>query len=77
MADPVNQTAEATKDRVEWLETMLRICDIRDHLIFSRRRKFDEALRPLTQRGFPVAYPDAIYCVTRADVDRAEEIANA
>lgn len=62
------------KARHEWVDLMLRVATIRDRLIFWRRLRFDNELRPFTENGqHRIAYPDAIYRITKADVDRAEE----
>lgn len=55
-----------------WLSLMAEIYATRRGLYFSRRKRFDEALRPKTSNGSVIAYPDAIYHLTQADLDRAK-----
>lgn len=76
---PVSQTTEWLLDRapvrpsVEWLALIGEVYEIRSGLIFSARVKFDKALRPpIGEPGMVVDYPDAIYRLTRADLDRAK-----
>jgi len=55
-----------------WLDVMRRVRDARRCLIFSRRNRFDDELRPFTGHGAArIAYPDAIYHVTTDDFERA------
>lgn len=55
----------------EWAAMMVRIRSIRGALSFSRRVKFDDELRPILNSGARIAYPDAIYHIDKADLERA------
>lgn len=55
----------------EWLAVMERVREIRSNLYYSGRARFDDELRPITDRGLKVSYPDAIYYVTDTDFRRA------
>lgn len=62
---------------MRWARKFLRRRDV----LFSHRQKFFDALRPRFENEYPderttvVAYPDAIFMVKAADVDRAIEAA--
>jgi hypothetical protein len=82
MTNPCNQTTEVIAVDIErhkrnpsqgWLSIMAEAYTIRSGLYYSRRRRFDDALRPITAGGAPIAYPDAVYHLTQADLDRAKE----
>ena len=55
----------------EWLGQVVRVNVIRAQLIFSKRRAFDLALRPVSENGATMLYPDAFYSITKDDVNRA------
>jgi hypothetical protein len=59
-----------------WLSLMAEAYSIRSALYFSARHRFDDELRPLTEDGARIAYPDAIYHITQADLDRAKGAIN-
>lgn len=61
----------------ELIALVKRVFDLRRPLLFSRRKMFDDALRPYAESGGRIAYPDALYHITKKDVDRAEDIVNA
>jgi hypothetical protein len=65
----------ATRDRTEWFAAIQQAALIRDQLYFSRRLAFDNELRPILSNGDRIAYPDATWHITTADVDRAEKAA--
>jgi hypothetical protein len=52
---------------------MADIYTFRSGLYYRARRRFDDALRPITSGGGVVSYPDAFYWITQADLDRAKE----
>ena len=56
---------------LRWSANMCRVRRMRRELIFSRRRIFDDALRPEATVGTIIAYPDAFYHVRIDDVCRA------
>lgn len=56
----------------DWLGLLAEIYAIRRSLYYSRRRTFDAALRPRVENGV-IDYPDAIYHIKQADLDRAKE----
>lgn len=60
-----------------WLWCMWRVARTygRNGLLFSRRLKFMEELRPLTG-GNRIEYPEAIFWVTPEDVNRALSVVN-
>lgn len=61
---------EPTDDN--WATIMERVRRVRRELSYSRRLRFDLAIRPHLESGHVIEYPDAIYYVTWSDVDRAE-----
>lgn len=56
---------------MRWAMNMKRARSFRRKLIFSKRQKFDDALKPMTKNNSIIAYPDAIYNITINDVCRA------
>lgn len=76
MSDPQTPTTgferRSVNPSIGWLSLMAEIYAIRSGLYFSRRKKFDQALRPIAEGGGIIAYPDAIYHITQADLERAK-----
>lgn len=58
---------------MSWMYLIRDIRVYRRDLIFSKRRIFDDALRPSAGgTSALIAYPDAFYHVKQADFDRAK-----
>ena len=62
--------AQWINDR-RWAANLRRARAWRRTLIFSKRKRFDEELRPKLEPGAVIAYPDAFYEVTTDDLLRA------
>lgn len=60
-------------DDICWAIRMVRARRHRRRIIFSARRKFDDALRPPIGEGNVIAYPDAFYDADANDMNRAVE----
>ncbi len=56
---------------IRWAMNAQRARAMRRELLFSRRLRFDESLRPILKDGARIAYPDALYHITIDDVCRA------
>lgn len=61
-----------TNPSTGWLSLVAEAYAIRSSLYYSRRKRFDDALRPITMSGDRIAYPDAFYHLTPEDLDRAK-----
>jgi hypothetical protein len=61
-------------DDLAWAWRMLQARRIRRGLIFSRRKAYDDALRPSAGSSI-IGYPDAFYYVQKHDMMRAATLA--
>lgn len=65
------------KEMSDWLDCMKTIREERRKLIFSNRMLFMDELRPvlassiIDDKNLRIGYPDALFFVTKEDVERA------
>jgi hypothetical protein len=64
--------SKTTSANQDWASLVAEVRAIRGALTFSKRSQFDDALRPILGEDRVIAYPDAIYHITREDVVRAK-----
>lgn len=60
----------------DWLLAMTRLRRYCEEVLFSKRQVAMMEVRPKTESGRTIAYPDAMFYIAPADVDRAIAMAD-